>query len=227
MFEQKKTGNKETYACFYSKFFNAITNKGFYKFDNKIYCSVCVQYCLKVRPKDEQPEFIDNDITNQYQCQFTKAHEINIIQLNADFFSKKNFFKHLREINYNLIIRIPKSKEIYIDTLLQEINNYLIKKDAEMNLAFFKDILVYKSLELFSMFSIYWENKFWLILPSVFKQNNMGDLFNIFSIGELINKLDKNSVINFTAAKFYFAELMFDYVIRTYTCTYVNLLNVK
>ena len=227
MFEQKKAGNKETYACFYSKFFNVIANKGFYKFDNKIYCSVCVQYCLKVRPIDEQPEFIDNDITNQYQCQCTKAHEINIIQLNADFVSKKNFFKHLREINYNLIIRIPKSKEIYIDTLLQEINNYLIKKDAEMNLAFFKDILVYKSLELFSMFSVYWENKFWFILPSVFKQYNMSDLFSIFSIGELINKLDKNSVINFTAAKFYFAELMFDYVIRTYTCTYVNLLNVK
>ena len=227
MFEKKKKGNQETYACFYSKFFNVIANKGFYKYENKIYCSVCLQYCLKIRPNDEQPVFLDNDITNQYQCQCTKSHEINIIQLNADFISKKNFFKHLREINFNLIIRVPKSKEIYIDTLTQEINNYLIKKDADMNLAFFKDILVYKSLELFSMFSVYWENKFWYILPSVFKQYNMSDLFNIFSIGELINKLDKNSVINFTAAKFYFAELMFDYVIRTYTCTYVNLLNVK
>ena len=227
MFEKKKKGNQETYACFYSKFFNVIPNKGFYKFNNKIYCSVCVQHCLKVRPIDEQPEFLDNDITNQYQCQCTKSHEINIIQLNADFVSKKNFYKDLREINFNLILRIPKSKEIYIDTLTQEINHYLVKKDAEMNLAFFKDILVYKSLELFSMFSVYWENKFWFILPSMFKQYNVNDLFSIFSVGELINKLDKNSVINFTAAKFYFAELMFDYVIRTYTCTYVNLLNIK
>ena len=145
----------------------------------------------------------------------------------ADFISKRYFFRDLREINFNLILRIPKAKEIYIDTLIQEINNYLIKKDDESNFAFFKDLLVNKSLELFSMFSVYWENKFWYILPSVFKQYNMSDLFNIFSIGELINKLDKNSVINFTAAKFYFAELMFDYVIRTYTCTYVNLLNVK
>ena len=227
MFEEKKKDNKEVYACFYSKFFNVIPNKGFYKYNNKIYCSVCVQYCLKLRSIDEQPDFLDNDITNQYQCQCTKSHEINIIQLNADFISKRNFFKDLREINFNLILRIPKSKEIYIDTLTQEINNYLIKKNAEMNLAFFKDILVYKSLELFSMFSVYWENKFWYILPSMFKQYNMDDLFSIFTIGELINKLDKNTVINFTAAKFYFAELMFDYVIRTYTCTYVNLLNVK
>ncbi len=227
MYEKKKKGNQETYACFYSKFFNVIPNKGFYKFNDKIYCSVCIQYCIKLRPSDQQPTFLDNDITNQYQCQCTKSHEINIIQLNADFVSKKNFYKHLREINFNLILRIPKSKEIYIDTLTQEINNYLIKKDAEMNLAFFKDIIVYKSLELFSMFSVYWENKFWFILPSMFKQYNVNDLFSIFSVGELINKLDKNSVINFTAAKFYFAELMFDYVIRTYTCTYVNLLNVK
>jgi len=227
MYEQKKKGNKEVYACFYSKFFNVIANKGFYKYDDKIYCSVCVQYCLKIRPIDEQPVFLDNDITNQYQCQCNKSHEINIIQLNADFISKRFFYKHLREINFNLILRVPKSKEIYIDTLTQEINHYLIKKDAEMNLAFFKDILVYKSLELFSMFSVYWENKFWFILPSMFKNYNMNDLFSIFAIGDIINKLDKNSVINFTAAKFYFAELMFDYVIRTYTCTYVNLLNVK
>ena len=116
---------------------------------------------------------------------------------------------------------------MYIDTLTQEINHYLIKKNAEMNLNFFKDILVYKSLELFSMFSVYWENKFWYILPSVFKQYNINDLFSIFSIGEIINKLDKNTVINFTSAKFYFAELMFDYVIRTYTCSYCNLLNMK
>ena len=227
MFEQKNKGNKESYACFYSRFFKIIPNKGFYKYDDKVYCSVCVEYCLKLRPNDEQPVFLDNDKTNKYQCECTKSHEINIIQLNADFVSKREFYKHLREINFNLILRVPKSKEIYIDTLTQEINNYLIKKDAEMNLAFFKDILVYKSLELFSMFSVYWENKFWYILPSMLKQYNMNDLFSIFTIGELINRLDKNMVINFTSAKFYFAELMFDYVIRTYTCTYVNLLNVK
>jgi len=91
MFEKKKKGNQETYACFYSKFFNVIANKGFYKYENKIYCSVCLQYCLKIRPNDEQPVFLDNDITNQYQCQCTKSHEINIIQLNADFMSKKIF----------------------------------------------------------------------------------------------------------------------------------------
>ena len=227
MFEEKKQGGQDSCACFYSKFFNVVANKGFYKYEDKIYCSVCIQYCLKLRPVDDEPEFLGNDITNQYQCQCTKSHEINIIQLNADFISKKNFYRDMREINFNIIFRVPKSKEMYIDTLTQEINNYLIKKDSDMNLAFFKDILVIKSLELFSMFSVYWENKFWYILPSIFEPYNISDLFNIFSIGDLINKLDKNSVINFTAAKFYFAELMFDYVIRRYTCTYVNLLNVK
>ncbi len=47
----------------------------------------------------------------------------------------------------------------------------------------------------------------------------MNDLFSIFSIGEFINRLDKNIVINFTSAKFYFAELMFDYEIRTLRIT--------
>ena len=227
MFETKKKGNQENMSCFYSRFFEVIANKGFFSYNDKVYCSVCVQYCLKIRPTDEQPEFISNDKTKKYKCECKNSHEINIIKLNADFVSKKSFHLHLREINFNLIIRIPKSKEIYIDTLTQEINNFLIKKDIDMNVAFFKDILVYKSLELFSMFSVYWENKFWFILPSVFEKYNMNDLFSFFAVGDVSTKLDKSSAINFTAAKFYFAELMFDYIIRTYTCTYTNLLNVK
>ena len=226
MFEKKQQGSKETSVCFYSKFFKVIPNKGFFKFNGKVYCSVCVHYCLKVRPFDEI-EFLDNDIKNEYECECTKNHEINIIQLNADFISKKNFFKDLREINFNLILRLPKSKEIYIDTFVQEINNYLIKKDDESNFIFFNDILVNKSLELFSMFSVYWENKFWFILPSMLNQYNVSDLFNILSFGDVINRLDESMVINFISGKFYFAELLFDYIIRTYTNTYCNLFNVK
>ena len=227
MFAQKQKGNENLSVCFYSKFFKVIPNKGFFRFNEKIYCSVCIQYCLKVRPFDAPPEFLDNDIKNEYQCECTKNHEINIIQLNADFISKKNFFKHLREINFNLILRLPKSKEIYIDTFVQEINNYLIKKDDESNFVFFNDIIVNKSLELFSMFSVYWENKFWYILPSILNQYNVLDLFNILSFGDNINRLDESMVINFISAKFYFAELLFDYIIRTYTNTYCNLFNVK
>ena len=74
-------------------------------------------------------------------------------------------------------------------------------------------------MELFSIFPVFWENKFCHILPSMLKQYNMNDLFSIFSIGEFINRLDKNIVINFTSAKFYFAELMFDYEIRTLRIT--------
>ena len=227
MFAKKKKGSKETSVCFYSKFFKVIPNKGFFKFNEKIYCSVCIQYCVNINPFDEKPEFLDNDIKNEYECECTKNHEINIIQLNADFISKRNFFKDLREINFNLILRLPKSKEIYIDTFIQEINNYLIKKDDDSNFVFFNDILVNKSLELFSMFSVYWENKFWYILPSMLNQYNVSDLFNILSFGDIINRLDESMVINFISGKFYFAELLFDYIIRTYTNTYCNLFNVK
>ena len=225
MYEKKQKGNKELSVCFYSKFFKVIPNKGFFKFQDKIYCSVCIQHCLEVGSL--VPEFLDNDIKNEYQCECTKNHEINIIQLNADFISKKNFFKDLREINFNLILRLPKAKEIYIDTFIQEINNYLIKKDDESDFIFFNDILVNKSLELFSMFSVYWENKFWYILPSMLNQYNVSDLFNILSLGDVVNKLDESMVINFISGKFYFAELLFDYIIRTYTNTYCNLFNVK
>ena len=225
MFAQKQKGDQDRRACFYSKFFKVIPNKGFYKFNDKIYCSVCIKYCIKIKALDDPPEFLDNDIKNEYQCECTKNHEINIIQLNADFISKKDFFKDLREINFNLILRLPKAKEIYIDTFMQEISNYLVKKDDESNFAFFNDILVNKTLELFSMFSVYWENKFWYILPWMLNKYNISDLFGILSIGDIINRLDESMVVNFASGKFYFAELLFDYVIRTYTNTYCNLLS--
>ena len=86
MYAQKQKRNREKKSvCFYSKFFKVIPNKGFFKYNEKVYCSVCVQYCLSLRPFDERPEFLDNDIKNEYQCECTKNHEINIIQLNADF----------------------------------------------------------------------------------------------------------------------------------------------
>ena len=227
MFEKKQKDDSEVGRCFFSKFFKVVSNKGFYKYKDKIYCSVCVQYCLKISFNDEKLTFLDNDKSNNYNCSCSSSHEVNIIKLNADFFSKKNFHHHLREINFNLIFRVAKSKEMYIDTLTQELNNYMIKKNAEMNLEFFKNILVFKVLELFSIFSVYWENKFWYILPSLFSQYNIEDLFGLFSFGDIINKLDEDMVSNFTSAKFYFAELMFDYVIRTYTATYCNLLSVR
>ena len=57
MYDQKQKGNQERSVCFYSKFFKVIPNKGFFQYNEKIYCSVCVQYCLKLRPHDVPPEF--------------------------------------------------------------------------------------------------------------------------------------------------------------------------
>ena len=59
---------------------------------------------------DKQLEFLDNDIKNEYECECINNHEINIIQLNADFNMKRNFFKDLKEIIFNFILRLPKSK---------------------------------------------------------------------------------------------------------------------
>ena len=91
VFEQKQKSAKEKSICFYSKFFKVIPNKGFFRFDEKVYCSVCIKFCVKIRPHDEPPEFLDNDIKNEYHCECTKNHEIKLIQLNADFISKRFF----------------------------------------------------------------------------------------------------------------------------------------
>ena len=59
VFEQKQKSAKEKSICFYSKFFKVIPNKGFFRFDEKVYCSVCIKFCVKIRPHDEPPEFLE------------------------------------------------------------------------------------------------------------------------------------------------------------------------
>lgn len=109
IFAKKKKSKKEMKICFYSKFFKVIPNKGFVKFNGKIYCSVCVQYYINMNTS--QIEFVDNNIHNEYEYECAKNHDINIIQLNAVFIMKRNFFNDLTEINFNLILSLPKLKK--------------------------------------------------------------------------------------------------------------------
>ena len=112
--------------------------------------------------------------------------------------------------HFNILFKIAKSKQIYLDTLINQINQYCTKKNPELNKEFFKNFIIYKILELFSAFAVFWENKFFHVVPSLLGTYKIKDLFNLMSLNELRNSLDEDMATNFITAKFYFAELLFN-----------------
>ena len=102
-----------------------------------------MQYCLKVRPIDEQPEFIDNDKTNQYQCQCTKSHEINKssetfkeynLDKNTDNSSKFHIYSSDRNIYDQSKLSINKANAIELISTPKKVKNsfsYINKVQSE------------------------------------------------------------------------------------------------
>jgi hypothetical protein len=222
---KEKIENAQNQAqCFYSKFFEVTPNKGYFKYEGTTYCAVCVEYCLGLKFDDVNVSPCE---PGRNICYCPNFHEVNVIKLNADFISRRDFKKHLRNFNFNILFKISKSKQMYIDTLINQINQYTTKKNLEQNREFFKNFIIYKILELFSAFSAYWENKFFHVVPSLLGVYKIKDLFNLMSLNELTSTLDQDIATNFISAKFYFAEILYNSIVKVYMLKYNNLWNIR
>ena len=222
---KEKSENAQTQAqCFYSKFFDITPNRGYYRFEGTTYCAVCVENCLMMKFDDMALTQLEE---GRHVCCCPQFHEVNVIKLNADFISRKTFHKHMRNFNFNILFKIPKSKQIYIDALTAQISMYVSKKSVETNSEFFNNFIVVKILELFSTFAVYWENKFFHVVPTLLGIFKMKDLFDLLSLNDMINTIKEEFATNFISGKFFFAELLFNYIVRTFMLKFNNLWNFR
>ena len=227
-FQERK--NKKSNFCFYRKFMNICPNEGFYEYDNKTFCAVCMDYCIDL--SDNEKKNLD-DYKIPYKqtlvCQCPKHFEPNVVNLNLDFNSKPKFHLHFQNINFNILSKIPFTRDKYLNYLYQKIKEYMECSTARQkreSQKFFSDFITYKILECFSIFAQRWENKFFHIYD-FFKDFDKNKLVQLLSLNE--NVADINEAIrgDFFNAKFYFAELLFNYFIRTYLLKYNNLWNIR
>jgi hypothetical protein len=207
--------------CFFSKFMDVTPNRGYFKYENTILCPVCVQYCHVKQFTDVSP--VDRD---DVFCQCEKHYDLNVINLNVDLISKPFFHKHFQNVNYNILSRIPFSRELYIDYIVEKINDFHKNPTTENSQAFFSNFINYKTLELFSTFAVRWENKFFHVKNYL---NNVPSdiLINLLCFNEKFHINNVNEITDYTTSKFYFAEYLFNYFLRTFMLSNNNLLNVK
>jgi len=220
-FENKKLNAQN--QCFFTKFMEITPNRGMFRYQNTRICSICLDCCYGLKPNnyDIEPLLEENNFT----CKCNKHYELNVINLNVDLMSKPKFHFHLQNFNFNIISKIPESKQRYLDFLIKEIKNYTSNDNDENNRAFFTNFVNYKILELFSFFAQRWENKFFHV-KNYLQEYEPSQIIDLLKIKEW-NKITSDNAANFVNSKFYFAEYLFNYFVRTYLLKYNNLLNIR
>lgn len=209
--------------CFFSKFMEITPNKGFYQHKRNIYCPVCVEYCLNKSFKDKDLTPVDEESST---CQCEKHYEINVINLNVDLISKPKFHTNLQNFNFNILSKITFSKQMYIDYLVTKIAEYQNNPTHENSKNFFSNFINFKILELFSSFAVRWENKFFHV-KNFFVSTPPETLIKLMSFHEPLSMLNQEDIPAFSISKFYFAEYLFNYIVRTNLLKYNNLLNIR
>lgn len=237
--------------CFYVKFMELTPNNGYYAHGNKTYCAVCAMYCRKQKNEKEvdllglQEEKNSDDselledtplekVEGINRCVCPKHFEHNVVNLNLDFASKPKFHIQLQNFNFNILSKIGVTEEKYLNYIIDKIKEYAIASDnanspeiaAEESKDFFSEFIIYKILECFSMFATRWENKFFHV-KDYFKGIPPEKLISLLRLRENASEINGAIIGDFFSAKFYFAELIYNYLVRTYFLKYNNLWNIR
>ena len=230
IFRERKKNQAQ--LCFYSKLLEVSPGQGFFNYKGKILCGVCINNCI-VLEKDEKErinEFKITDDNNNLVCYCEKHFEQNLVNLNLDFASKPKFNLSFENINFNILSKIPLTKEKYITYLITHIQKYkdnVDKGNLEVteSTKFFTDFITGKVLECFSLFSSRFENKYFFIEDYLkdFSQKLIIQLLHISNI----NAVDEGIRGDFFRTKFHYAELIFNYIIRKYNIQNNNIWNIR
>ena len=224
---------KQSKLCFYSKLLEVTPGLGFFRYQNKTYCGVCIHNCvgLEKDEKDRINQLKIDDSEGNVECLCDKHFEQNIINLNLDFASKPKFNLCFENINFNILSKIPFTKEKYITYLVVQLQDYKTKVDQgndenNESVNFFTNFITGKILECFSLFSSRFENKYFII-EDFLKDFPKETLVQLSKAGQNINNVDEGIRGDFFRTKFHYAELIFNYLIRKYNIQNNNIWNIR
>ena len=165
--------------------------------------------------------------SNSMNCMCTtNKHNINAISLYSDLTSHKNLPIYMRSFNANILFKIQSSKQIYLESIVKLIESFNNNPTALKNYEIFVEYnnnSIFKTLSLFNKF---WKNKYVYMNPFLdhFTFDQLINFMSIHKDTELTNSISTNL---FYSGKFYFAEIMFSYFIKSHIVKHNHLLNMK
>ena len=218
--------------CFYSKFFEVTPNRGFY-FNDKTgeqYCSVCFdnENCLSEHLKKKLVyKNIKNENT-ELNCDCdSHNHDLNVISLNLELRKHLNLPLYMRNFNVNILFKIQTSKNLYVEQLINQIEIYIKgKSSSSINYDIFTGYTNNSIFQLFAFFNRYWKNKYIFLNPFL-DQFTFDQLIDFMRIPSDIFINNDVTAKLYYSGKFYFAEILFNYFIKSHIAKYNNLFSLR
>ena len=217
--------------CFYSKFFEVTPNRGFYINPNskEQYCSVCFDNdnCLSEECKNQLVFKNINNSNTVLNCDCeSHNHDLNVISLNLELAKHVDLPFYMRNFNVNILFKIQTSKNLYIEQLINQIELYNRNKSSSTNYDIFTGYTNNSIFQLFAFFNRNWKNKYVFLNPFL-EQFSLDDLIDFMKIPPDIFLNNEVSAKLYYSGKFYFAEILFNYFIKSHIAKHNNLLSLK
>jgi len=165
--------------------------------------------------------------SNSMNCMCTtRKHNINAISLYSDLTSHKNLPIYMRSFNGNILFKIQSSKQIYLESIVKLIESFNNNPTSLQNYEIFVEYNNNSIFKTLSLFIKYWKNKYVYMNPFL-DHFTFEQLINFMSIHKDIELTNSISTNLFYSGKFYFAEIMFSYFIKSHIVKHNHLLNMK
>ena len=217
--------------CFYSKFFEVTPNRGFYINLNtkQQYCAVCFDNdnCLS---NEVKKDLVFKNISNSFtglncDCE-SHNHDLNVISLNLELRKHLNLPLYMRNFNVNILFKIQTSKNLYIEQLINQIETYNRNKSSSINYDIFTGYTNNSIFQLFAFFNRYWKNKYVFLNPFL-EQFTLDQLIDFMKITPDIYINNDVTAKLYYSGKFYFAEILFNYFIKSHIAKHNNLFSLR
>ena len=217
--------------CFYSKLFEVTPNRGFYinSKTNEQYCAVCYDNdtCLKEENKKEFVYKNNSDRSTVLNCDCeSHNHDLNVISLNLEISKHLDLPFYMRNFNVNILFKIQTSKNLYIEQLINQIETYNRNKSSTSNYDIFTGYTNNSIFQLFAFFNRSWKNKYVFLNPFL-EQFSLEDLIDFMRISPDIYLTNEVTAKLYYSGKFYFAEILFNYFIKSHIAKHNNLFSLK
>ena len=217
--------------CFYSKFFEVTPNRGFYINLNskKQFCAVCFDNdnCLS---DDVKSNLVFKNVNNNFtglncDCD-SHNHDLNVISLNLELRKHLNLPLYMRNFNVNILFKIQTSKNLYIEQLINQIETYNRNKSSSINYDIFTGYTNNSIFQLFAFFNRHWKNKYVFLNPFL-EQFSLEQLIDFMKIPPDIFINNDVTAKLYYSGKFYFAEILFNYFIKSHIAKHNNLFSLR
>ena len=171
-------------------------------------------------------EYSYSNLENKQQCTCMDNHMNNVVRLNGDLTRKVGFHTHMRNFNVNILFKIQKTKQLYVKSLTEQIKVFINKKATNQIYEFPGNYLTTSILEMFSNFAANWKNKYVSIVSFLY-EFQFDDLLSLMTIPKENHVPESQTPENYFNGKLYFAELLFNYYIKSHVLRYNNLFSMK